>query len=138
MRSFTLPAVVLACATLSAQTSTPSDSALSLDQALSLALANNKDIAAARLERPVDLANVDVAHERLNPDLDYEGARDTPRDYIGLSFPIELGGKRGARTAVAQAAVATGEARLEQVIATVSDDVRRTYIDLAVAQRSEE
>lgn len=130
-----LPAAVLVVATLRAQGTQPPPSPVTLDEALAAALANNPDIAAARLERPVDLANVDVAHERPNPDVTYEGARDTPRESVGLSVPIELGGKRGARTAAAKAAVATGEARIDQVTATVLDEVRHAYIDLVGAER---
>ena len=52
---------------------------------------------------------------------------------MGLSLPIELGGKRGARTTSAQAAVATGEARVDQIVNGVLDDVRHAYIDVAGA-----
>jgi cobalt-zinc-cadmium efflux system outer membrane protein len=120
---------------LAAQTAPPATPGLTLEEALSLALANNKTIAAARLQRSVDLAGVDVARERPNPDLLYETARDTPKQAFTASFPLELGGKRGARTTAAQAVVATGEAELDQLIASVRDDVRRTYIDLAGAER---
>jgi cobalt-zinc-cadmium efflux system outer membrane protein len=120
---------------LAAQTAPTATPGLTLEEALSLALANNKTIAAARLQRPVDVAGVDVARERPNPDVLYEAARDTPHQAITASFPLELGGKRGARTAAAEAVVATGEAELHQLIATVRDDVRRTYIGLAAAER---
>ena len=119
---------------LAAQTVPPA-APLTLEEALSIAVANNKTIAAARLQRPVDEAGVNVARERPNPDVLYEAARDTPHQAITASFPLELGGKRGARTAAAEAVVATGEAELNQLIATVRDDVRRTYIELAGAER---
>jgi outer membrane protein, heavy metal efflux system len=119
---------------LAAQTAPPA-APLTLEEALSIAVANNKTIAAARLQRSVDLAGVDVARERPNPDLAYEATRDTPHQTISASFPLELGGKRGARTAAAQAAVATGEAELDQLIASLRDQVRRTYIELAGAER---
>jgi cobalt-zinc-cadmium efflux system outer membrane protein len=47
--------------------------------------------------------------------------------------PIELGGKRGARTTSAKAAVATGEARTEQILAGLLDEVRHAYVDFAGA-----
>jgi cobalt-zinc-cadmium efflux system outer membrane protein len=108
---------------------------LTLDDALAAALASNKTIVAARLQRAVDLAGVDVARERLNPEFGYEASRETPRQALGLTFPIELGGKRGARTAAAEAAVATGDAAIAQTIAAVNDDVRRTYATLAGAEQ---
>ena len=108
---------------------------LTLDAALQLALANNKTIAAARLQRGVSQAAVDVARERPNPDLTYEAARETPRDAVMLTLPLELGGKRNARVSAAQAAVASDEARLDAVIAGVMDEVRHTYIGLLAAQQ---
>jgi cobalt-zinc-cadmium efflux system outer membrane protein len=128
-----LPLAALCVATLSAQQPSPAAAPLSLDQALAAALANNPEIAAARLQKPVDQANVGVAGERPNPDLTFEGTRETPREAVGISLPIELGGKRGARVTSARAAVATGEARTDQIIAGILDEVRRAYIDLAGA-----
>ena len=130
-----LAAAVVACAALSAQAQTPAGAGLKLEDAVTMALASNKTIVAAKLRRPVGLAGVDVARERLNPDVSYEASRETPKQAVGVTFPIELGGKRGARTSAAEAAVATGDAEIEQVIATVLDDVRRTYISLGGALR---
>jgi len=130
-----LAAALAACAVLSAQAQTPANAGLKLEDALAIALTNNKTIAAARLRHPVSLAGVDVARERPNPELLYEASRDTPRQAIGATFPVELGGKRSARTSAAEAAVATGDAEVEQTIATVLDDVRRTYISLGGAMR---
>ncbi len=128
-----LAAALAACAALSAQAQTPVGAGLKLDDAVTIALAGNKTIAAAKLRRPVGLAGVDVARERPNPDISYEASRETPKQAVGVTFPLELGGKRGARTSAAEAAVATGDAEIEQVIATVLDDVRRTYISLGGA-----
>lgn len=128
-------AAVVACAALTAQAQTPAGAGLKLEEAVAIALAGNKTIAAARLRRPVGLAGVDVARERPNPDVSYEASRETPKQAVGVTFPLELGGKRGARTSAAEAAVATGDAEIEQTIAVVLDDVRRTYISLGGAVR---
>lgn len=130
-----LAAAVAVCAALSARAQTPAGAGLKLEDAVTIALAGNKTIAAARLRRPVGLAGVDVARERPNPDISYEASRETPKQAVGVTFPLELGGKRGARTSAAQAAVATGDAEIEQTIAVVLDDVRRTYISLGGAVR---
>jgi cobalt-zinc-cadmium efflux system outer membrane protein len=130
-----LAAALAACVALSAQAQTPAGTGLKLEDAVTMALAGNKTIAAAKLRRPVGLAGVDVARERPNPDISYEASRETPKQAVGVTFPLELGGKRGARTSAAEAAVATGDAEIEQVIATVLDDVRRTYISLGGAVR---
>jgi cobalt-zinc-cadmium efflux system outer membrane protein len=108
---------------------------LSLDGAIERAMSANRTIAAARLQRPVDLAGVDVAKERPNPDLTYEGARDVPHHSVGMSVPIELGGKRDARIALAQATLAADDAELARVIADVRSDVRRAYFEVVAADR---
>ena len=46
---------------------------------------------------------------------------------------MELGGKRTRRIAVSQAAIRTGEAELDAVVAEVRNSVRRTYFEVLVA-----
>ena len=108
--------------------------ALTLDQAFALAAANDRAITAARLRRAVDQAGIDVARERPNPDLRYEQAKETPHQSLTATQPIELGGKRGRRIAVAQAVARTGEAELALTLAEVRAQVRRAYYGLAAAQ----
>jgi cobalt-zinc-cadmium efflux system outer membrane protein len=97
------------------------------------ALEANPDIAAARLARAVGAAGIDVAAERPNPEVSYEAARETPKQSITGTFPIELGNKRGARIDLARAGAATGEAAVNQVIAAVRADVRRAYFAAVAA-----
>jgi cobalt-zinc-cadmium efflux system outer membrane protein len=108
---------------------------LTLGSALDRALVTNPVIAAARLRRPVDLAGVNVARERLNPDVTFEAAKDAPKEGVGASFPIELGGKRQKRIGLAQAGVSAGEAEIDRVIAEVQNDVRRAYFEAVAADR---
>jgi cobalt-zinc-cadmium efflux system outer membrane protein len=108
---------------------------LTLAAAIERALAANRTIAAARLQRPVDVAGIGVASERPNPELAFEAARDTPKYSIGGTLPIELGGKRQARINVATATVAASEAELARVIAEVRNDVRRTYFEVIAADQ---
>src|SRR5262245_53872765 len=70
---------------------------LTLGQAIDRALASNPSIIAARLRRPIDAASVLVAAERLNPEVAYEESKETPHRSIGVTFPIEAGGKRQRR-----------------------------------------
>jgi outer membrane protein, heavy metal efflux system len=93
----------------------------------------NPTIAATRLQRPVDVAGIAVAGERPNPDLAYEASKETPRQSIGATLPIELGGKRARRIDVAKATVAVGEAELSRVIAEVMREVRRVYFEAVAA-----
>lgn len=107
---------------------------ITLDQAFALAVANNRAITAACLRRAVDLAGIDVAKERPNPELRYEQSKETPHQSLTAAQPIELGGKRGRRVAVAEAVARTGEAELALAVADVRAQVRRAYYGLAAAQ----
>ena len=98
------------------QTLPVSGEPLTLDAAFARVLTANPTIAAARLRRAISLAAIGVAAERPNPEAHVEFERETPKQDFGLAMPIELGGKRGRRIDVAQAAVATSEAELAQTI----------------------
>jgi outer membrane protein, heavy metal efflux system len=117
-----------------AQTPAGSGSGLTLDAALSMAVASNPHLAAARLKKPVDVAGVGVAGERPNPDFSYELGRDTPRHNFTFTLPIELGGKRSRRIDLARATVTSGEAAFAQEVFTLQNEVRRAYFELAAAE----
>jgi len=123
--------LVLCGASVRAQT--PAPGGLTLAGAIERALSANRTIAAARLQRPVDVAGIGVAQERLNPEISYEASKETPRQAISGVLPIELGGKRQRRIEVAQATVAVTEADVARVIAEVRNDVRRSYFDAVAA-----
>lgn len=118
-----------------AQSQTPATGGLSLTGAIERALAANPSIAAARLQRPIDQAGVGIAGERPNPELAYELSKETPRQSITATLPIELGGKRARRLDVANAAVAVGEAELARIINEIRNDVRHTYFEAVAADQ---
>lgn len=107
--------------------------ALTLSDATERAMAANPTIAAARLQRPIDVAGVAVAGERPNPDLLYEASRETPRQAIGATLPIELGSKRLRRIDLAKTTVAVGDASLARLIAEVRREVRHAYFEAVAA-----
>jgi outer membrane protein, heavy metal efflux system len=106
---------------------------LTLAAAIERALAANQTIAAARLQRPVDVAGVAVAGERPNPEVVYEWSKEVPRQSVGATLPIELGGKRQRRLELANATVAVTDADLARVVAEVRNDVRRAYFEVVAA-----
>ena len=116
-----------------AQQNIASGPPLTLEAAIARALDANPSIAAARTARTVADAGVAVAGERLNPEASYEAERETPRQAIGLTLPIELGGKRGRRLDLAHATVAAIDAEIAKTVAQVRNDVRRAYFELAAA-----
>lgn len=113
----------------------PPELSLSLEEAMALASSTNPALAAARLRRAVDLAAVDVAGERPNPDLTFEWERETPRQALGLALPLETGGKRGRRIDLARAALESGDAEIARVAVEIRALVRRTYFALGAGER---
>jgi len=113
----------------------PATGPLTLRDATQRAVEANPSIAAARLARAVSVAGVGVAGERPNPELTFDWERETPRQAITGTFPIELAGKRGARLNLAHAAVATSEAEVARLIAAVRADVRQAYYGAVAADR---
>ncbi|MDD1963267.1 TolC family protein [Pseudomonas sp. 39004] len=90
---------------------------LSLPEALAAAFAQNPELAAAGREVGVAEGERRQADLLPNPELSWE-AEDTRRDTrtttITLSQPFELGGKRGARVAVATTGQAIAQLELER------------------------
>ena len=105
---------------------------------MALAASTNPVLAAARLRRAVNLATVDVARERPNPDLTFEWTRETPRQALGVALPLESGGKRARRVEVARAAVESGDAEIARVGVEIRALVRRAYYALLAGERRAE
>jgi cobalt-zinc-cadmium efflux system outer membrane protein len=147
-RIFAAVLAVSACASpLRAQVIDPaaSDHAWSLDAAVRAAEAVSPNIDAARAGLLVGEAQRGVARQRRNPSLEgmaenvggtgaYRGFRSTETT-IGLALPIELGGKRPARIAVADAQSA--RIRIDAVMAAADLRLRVTqaFTDAAAAQQ---
>ena len=107
---------------------------LTLQAAIDRAMAANATIAAARLRGPINLANLAVARERLNPEGSFELEKETPKEAYGVAVPLELGGKRARRIAVGEATVRAGDAELAATVTQVRNDVRRAYFGQVIAE----
>jgi cobalt-zinc-cadmium efflux system outer membrane protein len=126
---------VLLAAVLALQVARAAPPPLTLDEALSTALAASRALAAARLGREETRARGEVARQRPNPELLLEETRDYPRDAATVSLPIERGGKRRARIGLAAAQGRGDEAEIARLLAATRNQVRRAYFALAAAQR---
>lgn len=102
-------------------------------EALQRALAANPAIVAANTRRAIGTAGVAVAGERLNPETRVEFDRDAPHQAYSFAVPLELGGKRDKRIAVAEAEAHTAEAEISQLIVETRNAVRRAFFDRAIA-----
>ena len=125
--------VVLLCLASGAAAQVAPGGSLTLQVAMERAFAANPTIAAARLRGAIDLANLAVAQERLNPEASVELTNELPHQAFGVAVPLELGGKRDKRIAVGQATIRAGEAELAATIAQIRNDVRRAYYAVLVA-----
>ena len=76
---------------------------LDLAAALSAAQTGNLELLAARQQRSLALAGLTTARQSPNPVVAFTAARDTPHEGVSVDLPIELGGKRSKRVAVARA-----------------------------------
>jgi len=105
-----------------------------LDTAVATALRENPSIRALRLARQVAEADIRVAGQRPNPDVLYEGARETPHHALTLAVPIEAEAKRNRRIAVAGAVAHTTDAETALAEMDLRSSVRQSFFVLAVAQ----
>ena len=128
-----LPSVLLG-ALLALQAAPPAP--LTLDEAMTAALAASPALRAAGLGRAEAAARGDLARQRPNPEIALEESpQDFPRDAATVSLPIERGGKRRRRIEVAEAQARSGEAEIARLRVDVRNQVRRAYFALSAAQR---
>jgi copper/silver efflux system protein len=105
---------------------------LTADEAVTYALAHNGELEAARKEIDAAKAMVKQARLRANPKLDVEGTRQIPpgKDnsiMAGAMLPLELGGRRPARIAVAEREVEVRERELANRERLLAGEIRMKF-----------
>jgi outer membrane protein, heavy metal efflux system len=115
------------------QNAPPGSAPFTLQSAFALAAEHNPSLAAARLGRAADLAGIDVARERPNPEAAFEAGRDAPREVFSIGVPLEFGGKRGRRIEVANATLARTTAEIAVQALEVRRAVRMAYFEMVAA-----
>ncbi|WEF34521.1 TolC family protein [Pseudoduganella chitinolytica] len=133
-------ALALRCGFAAAQAAPAAEPPLTLPAAIELAIGSHPALRAAAHDVAASSAAIEQARQLPNPELSYlrEG-RDagTRTTTIQLNQPIELGGKRRARVALAQAGldVAVGERQARRQ--ALRADVIAAYFDvLAASERA--
>lgn len=117
------------------QTPVISNSELSLPQAMVLAMERNPSLRAVRLGRAISAAEIGIARERPNPEFNFEAERETPHYAFGVLLPLELGGKRGRRTDVAQAGADATLAEIARAEIELRVEVRRAFYEAVAAEQ---
>jgi cobalt-zinc-cadmium efflux system outer membrane protein len=111
--------------------------ALTLDTAIGLAIGQNLEISVARQEIQATDGAVLQAGLRPNPEasaLEEDLRRGRRTTTLQLTQPFELGGKRAARTTVAERARDQAEQNMRQLRADVRASVVGTFHEVLVAQ----
>ncbi|BDC50820.1 cellobiose phosphorylase [Bryobacterales bacterium F-183] len=133
-----------------AQTSPPAPAALTLDQAVQEAIANNLDLAAEKLNVSVAEARGITARLRPNPvltvsgqSLNILGATYSPATPLGpnqmnihTDFPLERGHKREQRIAVANEEKSLAELGVREVMRQVIASVQSAFVDVQQAKEN--
>lgn len=108
---------------------------------------SNLDLLARRLDVPIAQAQIAVARILPDPTItagvgtwDPSGRVMPPATYLSLSWPIELGGRRGARVSSAEAARETTRTQLDDAVRTLRADAALAFVEVlhtrqVVAQR---
>ena len=111
---------------------------LSIQEALDLADKQNLDLAAARRQRAVALAGIQIARQRPNPTANFTALRDEPHEGLFFDQPIEIGGKRGRRIDVARQEGALTEVEIATLARQVRRSTREAYYAAAYAHAESE
>jgi cobalt-zinc-cadmium efflux system outer membrane protein len=106
------------------------------------ALTSNGELAAARLDVERARARIRQAALRPNPAIDVEyatgrfvGSAGEHETIVGLSVPIELGGKRRRRIELAQAELEAEEAEIADRERRLTSEIRSSYAEALAALR---
>lgn len=111
----------------------PASGALSYQAALDLATARNLGLAAALRQRAIREAAVRVARQYPNPEFSFEASRDLPHEVVSLGFPVEIGGKRARRIAVAQEELSLADLDVRAEERTLRRNLRQAFYGLLLA-----
>lgn len=115
------PRRLLFCLTLLASVSVSQETTLDLRKALERAQEANLELRAAKQQRAIAISGITTAKQIPNPTLTVSGTQDVPHSSVVWDQPIELGGKRSKRIAVAR----EEQQATELDIAALSRQIRR-------------
>jgi outer membrane protein, heavy metal efflux system len=110
-----------------------SPSALTFPAALELAAARNLGLEAARRQRAIREAQVRIAGQWANPEISFEVTQDTPHENLTFGYPLEIGGQRGKRIAVAKEELSLADLDVRTEMRTLRRNVRQAFYALLAA-----
>jgi len=111
----------------------PVQDALTFRAAMDLAISTNLELAAVRRARAIRQAEVRVAGQWANPEFSAEITRDTPHGDIAVGFPVDIGGVRSRRVAVAKEGLAMADVEEAAAQRDLRRKVRLAFYGLLAA-----
>lgn len=115
-----------------AQTPAPA-TPLTFKAAVDLATARNLGLAAAMRQRAIREAQVRIAGQWANPEVSFEATQDSPHENLTFGLPIEIGGQRGRRIAVAKEELTLADLDVRAEMRTLRRNVRTAFYGLLAA-----
>ena len=132
-----LALILTAPASLAAQgaapPSPPAQEPLSFRAAMDLAISTNLELAAVRRARAIREAEVRAAGQWANPDFSAEVTRDAPHGDLAIGFPVDIGGVRSRRIALAKAGLAMADVDEAAALRDLRCNVRLAFYGLLAA-----
>jgi cobalt-zinc-cadmium efflux system outer membrane protein len=128
-------AAILMCAGPAAAVPKPQAPAapLTFNAALELAASRNLGLAAAQRQRAIRQAQVRVAGQWANPEVSFEVTQDAPHENLAFGIPIEIGGQRGRRIAVAKEELTLADLDVRAEMRTLRRNLRQAFYGLLAA-----
>ncbi len=100
---------------------------------MDLAISTNLELAAVRRARAIRQAEVRAAGQWANPEFSAEITRDTPHGDVAVGFPVDIGGVRSRRVAVAKEGLAMADVEEAAALRDLRRKVRLAFYGLLAA-----
>lgn len=124
-------------ATLAAQGSAPpsadAQAPLSFRAAMDLATSTNLELAAVRRARAIRESEVRAAGQWANPEFSAEVTRDSPHGNLAVGYPLDIGGVRSRRVALAKEGLAMADVDDAIALRDLRRKVRLAFYGLLAA-----
>jgi cobalt-zinc-cadmium efflux system outer membrane protein len=111
----------------------PVQDALTFRAAMDLAISTNLELAAVRRARAIRQAEVRAAGQWANPEFSAEITRDSPHGDLVIGFPVDIGGVRSRRVAVAKEGLAMADVDEAAALKDLRRKVRLAFYGLLAA-----
>jgi outer membrane protein, heavy metal efflux system len=106
---------------------------LTYDTAFERAVSRNLGLEAAKRQRAIREAQVRIAGQRPNPEAAFEATQDTPHETLSFGYPIEIGGQRARRIAVAREELTLADLDVKAEMRTLRRNLRQSFYGLLAA-----